>query len=264
MVATGADDLVWRLGYTLHLPLLRSGMLVEAEETELLALAAAQRRNDVFGQKRLHRALGGVYIMKRMFSEAESHLSSALRCEVEIGDVNGQADVSRGLAHVYEELGHHDRSLEILSRVYPRIAELSVYQRACYVGAYGRAHHMVGERERALELCLKAQVLFADARRPTPGLPHVNNFAALGDLYMELGSHAEATQSYRECVELLRVMGHDYYLGRALVRLAKAHIAAGEPASAREQLAEAVSIYEKVRHHQIDEAYALLASVTNV
>ncbi|MEU3645517.1 BTAD domain-containing putative transcriptional regulator [Lentzea sp. NPDC034063] len=263
MVEAGVDDLVWRLAYTLHLPLLREGLLNEAEEAELLALGAAQRRKDVFGRQRLHRALGGIYIAKRDFPEAEHHLSSALRCEEEMDNVNGQADVSRGLAHVYEELGHHHRSLEILSRLYPRIAELSVFQRGCYLAAYARAYQQSGERERAIELCMEAEVSFELDTGPKT-MPHANNAETLGDIYVELGRYAEAVESYRLSVGRMRAMHHTYYLGEGLVRLARAQIAAGEPGAAREHLAEAVQIYEKLRHHETDEARALLTSVTNV
>ncbi|MDX8148256.1 BTAD domain-containing putative transcriptional regulator [Lentzea sp. BCCO 10_0061] len=262
MVAAGADDLVWRLGYTLHLPLLRSGMLVDAEETELLALDAARRRNDILGQSRLHRSLGGVYIAKQMFFEAELHLQSALRLEEERGNVNGQADVSRGLAHVYEKLGQADRGLEILSRVHPRIAELSEYQRACYLEAYGRAHHQAGDRERAIELCLEAKALFFEVKRQS--MPSANNFETLGDVHLELGRYAEAVENYHASVEVLRALEHRQALGDAIVRLARAHIAAGEPAVAQEQLTEALALYEEFGRAEAAEVRELIASVTNV
>ncbi|MFJ5989835.1 BTAD domain-containing putative transcriptional regulator [Lentzea sp. NPDC092896] len=262
MVAAGADDLVWRLGYTLHLPLLRSGMLVDAEETELLALDAARRRNDMLGQPRLHRSLGGVYISKKMFFEAELHLQSALRFEEEGANVNGQADVSRGLAHVYEKLGQADRGLEILSRVHPRIAELSDYQRACYLEAYGRAHHLAGDQERAIELCLEAKALFFESKRQV--MPHANNFETLGDVHLELGRYAEAVENYHASVEVLRAMEHRQALGDGIVRLARAHIAAGEPAAAREQLTEALALYEEFGRAEAAEVRELIASVTNV
>ncbi|MDX8054566.1 BTAD domain-containing putative transcriptional regulator [Lentzea sp. BCCO 10_0798] len=263
MVAAGVDDFVWRLAYTLHLPLLRQGLLAEAEGAEVLALAAAQRRNDVFGQQRLHRALGGIYIAKRAFPEAELHLRAALRCEEEMDNVNGQADVSRGLAHLYEEMGHHDRSLETLSRLYPRIAELDVFQRGSYLASYARALHQAGEREHAIELCREAEASF-ELDTGSLAVPHANNAETLGDIYMELARYAEAVDSYRLSVDRLRAMHHTYYLGEGLVRLARAQIAVGEVAAAREHLAEALSIYEKLRHRGTDEARELLASVTNV
>ncbi|SFR26907.1 DNA-binding transcriptional activator of the SARP family [Lentzea waywayandensis] len=263
MVTAGADDLVWRLAYTLHLPLLREGLLVEGEEAELLALAAAQRRDDVFGRQRLHRALGGIYIAKRELPKAEHHLRSALRCEEEMDNVDGQVDVSRGLAHVYEELGHHDRSLEVLSRLHPRIAELNVYQRGYYLAALARAHQQVGERERAIELCMEAEASFALDDGPKK-MPHANNAETLGDIYVELGRYAEAVESYRLSVDRMRAMHHTYYLGEGLFRLARTQIAAGEPEAAREHLVEALSIYEKLHHRGTEEARALLASVINV
>ncbi|USX49250.1 BTAD domain-containing putative transcriptional regulator [Lentzea sp. HUAS12] len=263
MVAAGADDLTWRLVYTLHLSMLRQGLLAEVEEVELLALAAAQRRDDVFGRQRLHRALGGIYMAKRAFLEAEFHLRSALRCEEEMDNVDGQADVSRGLALVYEELGQHQRSLDILAGLYPKLSDLGEYQRGCYLAAYARAHQQVGDRERAIELCMEAEVSFAGYTGPL-SMPHANNAETLGDIHVELGSYAEAVHSYRLSVDRMREMHHTYYLGEGLVRLAKVHILLGEHDAAREHLAEALPIYEMLRHRGTEEARKLLISLTNV
>lgn len=121
----------------------------------------------------------------------------------------------------------------------------------------------VGERERAIELCWEAEASFESDAGST-AIPHANNAETLGDIYVELGRYAEAVDSYRLFVDRLRANHNIYYLGEGLVRLARAQIAAGETGAARENLAEAVSIYEKLWHRETDEARELLTSVTNV
>ncbi|MFD4670908.1 BTAD domain-containing putative transcriptional regulator [Lentzea sp. NPDC058450] len=262
MVAAGADDLVWRLAYTLHLTLLREGLVAELEAAELLALEAARRRDDVFGRQRMHRALGAVNIAKQTYPEAEAHLVAALRCEQEMGDVTGQANVSRGLAHVYEETGQHDRALQVLGALYPRIAELEAYQRACFVGAYGRAHHHVGELDRALELCLEAQELFTEVSLAgVPAMPESNNAESIGDICADLGRHAEAVEHYQASIDVLRTMNTHVDIADALVRLAKFSIRVGEPATAREPLTEALAIYERLRRESAAEVRELIETL---
>ncbi|MFS8101406.1 winged helix-turn-helix domain-containing protein [Lentzea alba] len=261
MVAAGMDDLVWRLGYTLHLPLLRKGDMAGAEMADQLALAAAQRRDDVFGQARLHRALGGVYIAKHALSDADFHLSSALRCETEQSDYNGQANVSRGLAFVYRLQGRYGDALEILGGVFPMAERLSKHERACYYAAYGRAHHEVGQDERAIELCLQADEWLLELGRTAPAMADAMNFETLGDIYLKLGRYAESAHNYRESVVLMREMRETFYLADGLVLLAKALIAAGEHAPAREHLGEALSIYEELGHDQAREVRKLLGSL---
>ncbi|GLY52536.1 SARP family transcriptional regulator [Lentzea sp. NBRC 102530] len=262
MAAAGADDLVWRLAYTMHLTMLREVLLTEIEAAELLGLEAARRRDDVFGVKRMHRALAGVNISKQDYPEAEVHLRAALRCEQEMGNVNGQADVSRGLAHVYEETGQPDRALRLLDSLYPRIAELDAYQRACFVGAYGRAHHQVGRLDRALELCLQAQALFAEiSQGGEPAMPESNNIESIADIYADLGRYREAAEHYRAGIAVLRRMNHHLHIASGLVRLAKLSTTAGEPATAAELLTEALAVYERLDRPEAAEVRELLAAL---
>ncbi|NKE57912.1 hypothetical protein FXN61_14150 [Lentzea sp. PSKA42] len=258
MVAAGADDLAWRLGYTLHLHLLRRGQLADVEALELMALAAAQRLGDVFGRARLHRSLGGVYIAQEDFDKADHHLSSALRCEVELGNPNTQADVSRGLAFVYEMQGRHADALDILTKVHATVDSLNTYQRACHLAALGRAHHRAGEAERGLELCLRADEAFDEAKRDVPSMPMSTNWETKGDIHLDFGRYPEAVDCYREAVRLLRTMSQTIQLAYGLVRLAKAHIAAGESEAARPPLVEAVSIYEALDRKDAAEVRSLL------
>ncbi|MGI5502925.1 BTAD domain-containing putative transcriptional regulator [Lentzea sp. CA-135723] len=262
MVTAGADDLVWRLAYTLHLTLLREGHLAELEAAELLALDAARRRDDVFGKKRMQRALAGVNISMRNFAVAETHLFDALSGEEEMGDLDGQAEIIRGLAHVYEETGQHDRTMQVLGSLHPRIAELTLRQRAFFLGAYGRAHHRVGRLERALELCLEAQALFAEfSHAGQPTMPEANNIESIADLYAELGRYEEAVAHHRASIEVLRAMNHHHHIANGLVRLAKLSTAEGEPAAAREMLAEALAAYERLDRPEAAEVRELIAAL---
>ncbi|WP_394613851.1 BTAD domain-containing putative transcriptional regulator [Lentzea sp. JNUCC 0626] len=261
MVTAGADDLVWRLAYTLHLLLLREGQLADLEAAELLGLEAARRRDDVFGRQRMHRALGAINISKENYPEAEDHLLAALRCEQEMGNANGQADVSRGLAHIYEVTGQHERMLRVLGPIYPRIAELTEYQQACFVGAYGRAHHRVGRLNRALELCLEAQARFAAISDADTANPMPNNLETLADVYADLGRYAEATAHYRAGLDVLRRMNAHLDAAHALVHLAKFGIRAGDPATARESLVEALALYERLERSDVAEVRDLLATL---
>ncbi|MET8761102.1 BTAD domain-containing putative transcriptional regulator [Lentzea sp. NPDC004782] len=263
MVAAGADDLVWRLGYTLHLPLLRPRRLVEVEAAELLALAAAQRRDDVFGQARLHRSLGGVYIAKTDYLQAEHHLRSALRCEEVRGNNNGRVDVSRGLAFVFEMQERLPDALEALQRVHPIAVGglVSEYQRALFLGALGRVHHLLGDSARGLELCLESDALYAELDDRVGTVAVTTVYETLGDIYLTMGSHGEAAVQYQRAVSMLRAIHSVADLADALAGLAKAHIAAGDRGAARTALAEAVQIYEELGSAGTGEARELLASL---
>jgi tetratricopeptide (TPR) repeat protein len=263
MVAEGADDSAWRLGYTMHLYMLRRGRLSDAESVQLMALAAAQRLGSAFGQGRLHRSLSGVYIAKQAYDEAESQLISSLRYEVEMGNVNGRSNVSRGLAYVYERQGRPADALDILSRVHEVVDSLSPYERSCHLAALGSAHHAMGDVERAFELCSWAEREFvASGRFPTT--PLVMNRQTLGRIHLRSGRAPEAVDAYSGAVLLMRKMQSDHDLPEGLVMLAKAYIAASEPAHAQKQLAEALALYEKSGRAEAAEVRELLVSVTNV
>ncbi|MGW4211827.1 BTAD domain-containing putative transcriptional regulator [Lentzea sp. NPDC004789] len=263
MVAAGADDLVWRLGYTLHLPLLRPRRLAEVEAAELLALAAAQRRDDVFGQARLHRALGGVYIAKTDYSQAEHHLRSALRCEEERGNDTGRVDVSRGLAYVFEMQDRLPDALAMLQRVHHIVVAglVSKYQTAVFLGALGRVHHLMGDSARGLELCLESDALYTELDQSVGTTAVTTVYETLGDIYLAMGRHGEAAVQYQRAVSMLRAIHGVADLADALAGLAKAHLAAGDRGAARTALVEAVQIYEELRSARTGEARELLASL---
>ncbi|MFD5830324.1 BTAD domain-containing putative transcriptional regulator [Lentzea sp. NPDC060358] len=241
----GADDVLWTFSYSLHHYLVRSAQLAEDERVQLRGLAAARRQGSVFGQSRLNRTLAGVYIGKQDFVKAKFHLGEGLRCDEELGDENGVSNVSRGLAYLYELQGKYEDGLAVLHRIHPTAVNLETKsEKAYYLAAYGRAHHLVGENDRALELCLEARSRFVELNRPAGDANTCMNHETLADIYTALGRYDEAVESYQASVSVLRVLRDVPTLADILVQLSKAQLAAGDRASAREALDEALALYE--------------------
>lgn len=259
--AVGADDVLWTYAYSMHLYLLRRGHLDEAVDVETRGFAAAQREGSLFGQSRLNRSLAAVHLARRDFAMTESHLARGLRCDEKLGDRNGQLNVARGLAYMCELQGRAEDALAALQRVHTLSEGLeSRYERACFVAAYGRANHLVGKSERALELCLEAHAVFVELGHPG-SVAMSTTYETLGDIYLKLGRHAEAIENLEMSVRMLRGIKDTHTLSEVLVQLAKVKIVAGYREAARELLVEALLIYEDQRPEEVDEVRRLLASL---
>ncbi|GLY52535.1 AfsR/SARP family transcriptional regulator [Lentzea sp. NBRC 102530] len=264
MVAAGEDDLAWRMGYMLHLDLFNRGRLGEAEATELVALGAATRRDDVFAMARLHRSLAGVLIARSDFARAEEQLSAALRCEELLNRPEGLSIVVRGLAYVRELQGRDAEALEVLLTLLPTLAERHVVEQATYQAALGRAYHRVGQDERGLELCRQADALFSGQDRSALADPVTKNRRTIGDILLKLDRPAEAIHHYEVAVEMSRTVRDLPYLAASLVELGTAHLAAGDRTSARAAFSEALSVYEDLGDEKAASVRERISSETNV
>jgi hypothetical protein len=259
---SGADDVVWRLAMLMHMFLLRSGHVGEAEVFDTRGLAAARREGDAWGEARLSRFLAATLIALRKLPDAERHIRFALSYEREFGHVRDESILLRGLAFVHELEGRAQDALDVLQEIQPRAAGLQGDpEEANYLSALGTAHHRLGEHARALEVCLRAVALFAEFPDQMPMEAKATVHETLGDIYLELGRLTDAIDGYGEAVRLLRQMRAMKDLAVALVKLARACITADDEASARNHLVEAETIYEQLGEPAAAEARKLLASL---
>ncbi|SEP98531.1 AfsR/SARP family transcriptional regulator [Lentzea albida] len=264
MVAANADDLAWRLAYSLHLYLVNGGRLAEAEAVETLGLEAAQRLDDAFALARLHRSLAGVHVAQRDFPKAEVQIRAAMRCEVLLGREDGQSNLARGLAYVYENQGRDGDALAVLLETYRLVERCSPREQASLRAELGRAYHRAGDHERGLALCLTADEWFREEYRDLPTSPMTGVRQTIADIYLKLGRVEEAVRHHTDAVGMMRVMRETLDLADALTELAGAHTAAGDRSSAREALAEALDIFERLEDKRAAEVRELLISLTNV
>ncbi|ANZ36313.1 hypothetical protein BBK82_09805 [Lentzea guizhouensis] len=240
----GADHVVWQVPFMLHGYLSRQGHL-EAAGLHRLALAAAQRLGDLTAQSLMHRRIASVLIGFDDFDGGEHHLREAIRCAQPGGDVLAEAHLRRGLAFTHERQGRLADALEVLAEIHPRVEGHSdSYEVGRHLSALGRAHHITGENERALELCLQAAGKFAETdfngQDEGPG----SNQETLGDIYLALGRHAESLASYERALRMWRDMRSATDIADILRKMGEALIRTGDPGRARECLAEALQIHE--------------------
>ena len=241
----GADDFTWRLMFTMHGYLSRTGHIRAAAVGHRLGLAAAERLGDFDAQSLMHRRLAATHISAEEFDVSEFHLREAIRCAQPGGDVLAEAHLRRGLAFTYERQGRLAEALDVLAEIHPRIADhRDSFELGRHLAALGRAHHTVGEGARALELCLQAAEKFAETEYNGQDEGPAGNLETLGDIYLSLGQHAEAVDRYERALLVWRQMRDWSNVADGLILLGTALIAAGEPARARECLTEAVQIIE--------------------
>jgi tetratricopeptide (TPR) repeat protein len=226
-----------------------------------LGLAAAQRVGSTYAQSRMNRFLGASLLMGSRYDEAEHYIREALRFDVEAGEVRSVLNVSVGLAFILEKQERHEEALEALLEVHPLVHNHDVpYDVGSLLGALGRAYLRVGDVDRAFEFCERSVEAFAGLDKLVDSdASHAHE--TLAEIHLRFGRYAEAVRHLSEAARLHRVMKHVGGLIDVLVPLAKAHIAAGDHASARECLAEQVALCEEAGYGDAEEARQLLASL---
>ncbi|WP_394613850.1 BTAD domain-containing putative transcriptional regulator [Lentzea sp. JNUCC 0626] len=264
MATAGTDDHAWRAAYNMHLYLVNSARLAEAEAVETAGLEAALRLENVFGQARLHRSLAGVHVAQRDWIKGEAQINAAMRCEELLGRADGKANLARGLAFVYEEQGRDADALAALLAVYPQVERLEPREQAALRVALGRAHHRVGDSERGLEFCLVAWAWFEAQNMPLPSPTMMLALQTIADIHLTAGRTDEAVRHHREAVRMMRQRRETLDLADALSELAESQLVAGDAEGARESLAESAAIFEELGDARAAGIRERISSVTDV
>lgn len=267
----GADDFIWKMMFVMHGYLSREGHLHDIAAGHRRGLSAAERLGDFHAQSLMHRRLAGTLLSLKDYDEGEHHLREAIRCAQPTGDVLAEAHLRRGLAFGYEKQSRFAEALEVLEEVHPRMEDHSdSYEVGRHLAAFGRAHLNTGDGDRALELCLRAAVKFEETEYNGQEEAPAGNLESLGDIYLALGRHEEAVESYGRALVVWRQMRGGSNLADCLIKLGKACFDAGDVDRGSEALTEALAVIDATRdRYQFDvealqELRDLLASVTNV
>ncbi len=259
-VATGRDDLAWRLAWSLWTFLDRQGHWHNHASVGRLAVAAATRTGDPAARGLAHRQLARAYTRLGRLDEALTQFNRALRLYVAVGDLTGQADTHNNIAILWERRGeptsglrYATEALNLFRAAGHRIGQAKALNNA------GWFHALLGDYPTALSVCREALVLHRELGNRSG---QAGTLDSLGYINHRLGDHPEALACYRESLRLHQALGDRYYEADSLARLGDVHVASGDPGSARHAYQRALRILTELDHPDADAVRARLTDLS--
>ncbi len=256
--AQGFDVHTWQLAWTLASYFDRRWHWHDAVTYLRLALAAAERIDDLRGQAVSHSCLAYACISLKRHDEAQSHLAQALQLYEELGDKTGQAETHRRLARAFDKrdyalaLEHAERSLALFRAAGQRTGE----GRA--LNAVGWFHVKLGDPEEGLAHLQRALVL---QRQNDDTFNQADTLDSIGAAYLLLGRHEEAAAHYRQALELYREFGDRYAETDTLACLGDTYLAAGDAESAGAAWRNALAVLDDLGHPDAEGVRTKLAKL---
>lgn len=258
-VTLGFDDLAWRLPVALTYFFVLHNYQVSRLDTSRIAVEAARRSGDRYGEAWSQRCIGGAEIALGRQEEALDSFGAALEICREIGDRSWEGYDLGNIAHALFRLGRFDeardhsvQSLEIqreLGNVRGESIQLALLGRISFrLGRLDEAYdHYEKAAERAKGVDLQAE---GDALQ------------GLGETCTGRAENASAIAWYRRAADVRRRVDDHLGLATTLASLGSALIAIGETESAREALTESLSLYEALEHPSSDTVRQSLDQLT--
>lgn len=150
-----------------------------------------------------HITLGRVYRELGHLSSATTHLNRAL----ELAQALDQAEVEANILNLQASLeytrGEYSRALRCLEQALARIQKLDLPEREAHLHSnIGVILTALGDYPKALEQLMEAHNF---VRIHAPGSrSEATNLGSIGNLYREMGNHAQALEYYSKTLELAR------------------------------------------------------------
>ncbi|MEU4802118.1 BTAD domain-containing putative transcriptional regulator [Actinosynnema sp. NPDC023587] len=237
----------WQLPTAMWGVLVLRGNLVEWERLSRIALAAARRCADPYGEALSVNTLGSIRKFRGDLVDALEHLGEALRIRERIGHTPGVATTLDETANVLSRLGRLDEALELhdrvvaLRRVHGGTGEATALNnRALTLGRSGRYAEALADCRAAIDLVTR-----------TGDQTHVGAMReTLGRIQLRSGDHAAARETFRRVVELGEVQADRRSVVQALLGLADAHRHFGEPDHESRSLRRALEIAERLDYEE--------------
>jgi tetratricopeptide (TPR) repeat protein/transcriptional regulator with XRE-family HTH domain len=243
---SGFDDFAWQLPWAMADFLQWRGRWQELAAIERAGLAAATRLGDLAGQAAISRRLGYTYTWLGDYAQATACLAECLELYVQLGDRSGQARVHQGLCHVAEQQGRPADALGHAGQA------LRLFQATGYREGQAVALGYMGWYHALLGDYHQARDTCQQALGLYRELGHLNFegpvWDSLGYAEHHLGNFAEAATCYQRSLTLAREADDRHSEAVVLDHLGDTFLATGEHAQARQAWQQALDIFNDLHH----------------
>jgi len=204
------------------------------------ALALHRQTGYTAGQAQVLEGLSDVYRKMGRPAQAVEHLVQALALCRQIGSNEGQTAALRNLGEAYRDLGQLERARECLGRAQALARQIdSRYGQAYVLHALAAVERDAGRYQQALALVEAALALTLENRHAVLEVYARNT---LGSILLGLGRLGQAAEQHRRVLALACQADNRYPQAEALLGLAAADRAQGQPAEAVEHARQALAL----------------------
>ncbi|MFI7142946.1 AfsR/SARP family transcriptional regulator [Streptomyces massasporeus] len=234
----------WQLARVITDYLQHNGHWGEQVTMHRIALAAAERSNNLLGAAQCHRNLGRACAQLGLHDEARDQLEQAMILFRRIDDHGGCARTEGSMAYLGMLRGDHAGALRHAENA------LSLYEALGDRRKMGRAANnlgwlqaLQGRYQDALVQCNRAIGLLGQYGDSGA---QASAWDSLGYIHHHMGDHDQAIDCYRRAVELARDIGDRANEADVLVHLGETHRAAGQMDAARAAWNRAIAVLEEM------------------
>jgi DNA-binding SARP family transcriptional activator/tetratricopeptide (TPR) repeat protein len=242
----GCDTHAWQIPWAMAEFLDRRGDWRDYAATQRTALAAVSRLGDVIGQATVSRLLATAFFRLADYDQARTHIRSSLHWYRQAGDQAGQARAHRLLSKVAESEGQYDEALSQASQA------LSLSRTLADRPQEADALNSVGWYYAMMGAYQQARAFCWRALILHRELDNRHSEAAawdsLGYIDHRRGRLTAAIRYYESALTLFREVGDRYHQADTLTHLGDACSNSHEPLRARDAWEEALRLLSELNH----------------
>jgi tetratricopeptide (TPR) repeat protein len=244
--AAGHGTHAWQLSWAVAGHLDRRGFWQEWNAALQLALDAAARDGDRYGQAHTHRDLGRVCFRLGHHDDAYTHLARAMELFQAVDDPAGLAHTHLGLGLVLEHDARYHEALRHAEQALALFTAAGHTAGVAYtLNVVGWKYALLGEYRRTVEFCEEAlhRLRAVDDRQG-----EADTWDSLGYAHHHLGNHQQAITCYQHALQLCEISGDRYAQTTFLDRLGHTYLATANIPAARSAWQHALTILHELDH----------------
>lgn len=253
------DTYCWQLAWMFVPALSRSGRVHDLVKMMNVALAAAERTEDLDVLGRTRYELGFAYQRLGETTEAGYHLEESLKLFTELGDQLAIAQCHQGLALLLEQQGRYTEALSQAQKALRlRRAGAGNEAIAYSENAVGWMQGHLGNYNETLKHCLRSVELH---RASGSRSGEADALDSVGFAYHRLGDHIKAISHFHRALAIYREIGEPAGQASTLTRLGDAQSAIGQTEAARRSWEQALMMQREILHADTQPIEARLAQL---
>jgi DNA-binding SARP family transcriptional activator/Tfp pilus assembly protein PilF len=257
--ANGFDEHAWLIPWAMAGYLNRCGRWQDWVATQVQAVGAARRLDDLRAQAHSHYQLGYAQSHSGDNDAAEPNVRQALELFRELEDRGHEAMVLNGLASMLEEQDRYSEALAVALDGLRMVKAVGHWWlQGTLENTTGWLYAGLDQYDQALAHCQRALGLHRESGNQAGT---ASTLDSIGYIYRHRGDLVQAKAYYQQALAMYREIGDSFGEGIGLDGLGETLAAAGDSSAAREAWRQAEAILDRLSHPLVDEVRAKIAAL---